>query len=342
MYEIVSRGRVQIGNDLTVNEIDELARDPELVYLQFSEPLQILLLEALNERLFAHRKDVWLRVFGHYAAPADLSFLACMPDVSKVSLDCLTEVTNLEKIASLSKLEALILDVYLLDSLDVLYAVPDSLEELHIGKTKSKKPDLYAIQRFGRLNKLKLHGQAKNIESIRYLSNLESLTLGSGTVEDAEYLTGLPRLRKLEIANFGVREISGLANLSRLESLKLWNAKLPGELSFLSGLSALRELSLDAMSKVTELSALSALSDLRSVRLENLKRLERLDELEQAPALEEFAHFHVGKMEPEAYLPILRNPNVRRVSIGFQSAKKYEAFEKLACTYGKTVRSWYN
>ncbi|TYP79209.1 hypothetical protein [Paenibacillus methanolicus] len=342
MYEHVSRDRIQVDNTLTDDEIGELTQDPELVYLQFSEPFEGSRLDALNDRFFAVRPDVWLRVFGHYGAAPDMSFLDRMTHVTKLSLDCLTEAANLDAIARLSKLRALKLDIYSLPNLEALYAIPDSLEYLHVGKTKSKKPDLYAIQRFSQLKTLELFGQNKNIDAMRYLSRLETVALGSTTLEDANALAQLPRLRSLELSNLGLRDMSGLAELKGLRRLKLWNVKLPGELAFISGLRDLQELTLDAMSAIEELPPLSSLHALRSVRLENLKNLKGLDELEGAPALEAFAHYHVGKMNPEDYLSVLRNPNVRRVNIGFPSGKKYEAFEQLALAHGKIPRSWYD
>ncbi|MFB9328097.1 hypothetical protein ACFFSY_19390 [Paenibacillus aurantiacus] len=341
MYEYVSRDRVKIGTSLTEKEIDELIHDSELDVLQFSEPLDEALPDALNERFFAHRPDVWLRVYGHYAEAADLRFLARMTHVTKLSLDCLMDAANLDAIAHLCKLEALRLDIYQLNSLDVLYDVPDSLDYLHIGKTKSKKPDLYAIQRFGRLRTLEIYGQNRNIDAIRYLKQLDTLAIGSTTLDDVSYLASLPKLRSLELSNLGLRDMHALATLTRIEQLKLWNAKLPGDLSFISGLNALQELTLEAMASVEELPKLSNLRDLRSIRLENMKNLKRLDELEDAPALEEFAHYFVAKLTPAHFLPVLRNPSVRKVNLGFQSAKKYEAFEKLAVLHGKTPRSWY-
>ncbi|MFC4101534.1 leucine-rich repeat domain-containing protein [Paenibacillus xanthanilyticus] len=341
MYEHISRDRVQIGRALTEDEIDELVQNPELVYVQFSEQPEARILDALNERLFARRPDVWLRVFGSYAEAADLGFLERMQAVTQLSLDCLQEVANLDAVAKLSNLKALKLDIYQLSSLDVLYAIPESLDWLHIGKTKSKKPDLYAIQRFGRLRTLEIYGQSRNIEAIRYLKQLETLALGSTTLDEVSYLALLPKLRSLELSNLALRDMSGLAALTGLEQLKLWNVKLPSDLAFISGLKSLKGLTLEAMSTVEELPALSALPDLRSVRLENIKTLRRLNELEAAPALEQFMHVSVGKMNPEDYLPVLRNPSVQRVNVGFQSQKKYESFEKLALMHGKTPRSWF-
>jgi hypothetical protein len=64
--------------------------------------------------------------------------------------------------------------------------------------------------------------------------------------------------------------------------------------------------------------------------VENMKSLEDVSNLEYAPALEEFAHTSAYNMQPEDYLPLLRNPNLKRVGVWFGSDKRNNRFAEIA------------
>ncbi len=60
-----------------------------------------------------------------------------------------------------------------------------------------------------------------------------------------------------------------------------------------------------------------------------MKGLKDVSRLEFAPALKEFIHVSDQNMQPEDYLPLLRNPHLKRAAGGFGSAKKNKQFREL-------------
>lgn len=75
--------------------------------------------------------------------------------------------------------------------------------------------------------------------------------------------------------------------------------------------------------------------NLRRVVIENMKGLTDFTALESAPALEEFVLMDGRKQSPQQLLPVLNNPNVRRVSAYFVSLRNYSAFLQMREKYGK-------
>ncbi len=75
------------------------------------------------------------------------------------------------------------------------------------------------------------------------------------------------------------------------------------------------------------------LKKLRRISLENMQGLQDISTLEHAPALEEFIHVAAGNMQPEDYLPLLRNPHLKRVIVGFGSEKRNNRFKDLMLEY---------
>jgi hypothetical protein len=123
-------------------DVIELARDDRVKVLQTATPVSGDVWRMLNECLFATRSDVQLRVYAHYSTECDLSFARLMSSVRHFAADCLMHATNVEAISEIPFLESLDLGIYSLKDFSFLDAVPESVRELSLGGTESKKPSL--------------------------------------------------------------------------------------------------------------------------------------------------------------------------------------------------------
>jgi len=113
------------------------------------------------------------------------------------------------------------------------------------------------------------------------------------------------------------------------------------DIHVISSLRGLQYLFLQSLSQVTALPALDSLGKLRRICLENMKGVFEISRLEFTPALEEFVHWSARNMQPEDYLPLLRNPSVKRVAVSFGSVRKDQQFNKLLCEHGiETSPGW--
>jgi hypothetical protein len=343
VYSIVSKGRVQISDRLTDEEVRELIQYNELEVIQFQSEIEQETFQKLNDILFSVRDDVVLRVYGFYNSKCDFSFLENLPNLSRFYAECYEMVENLEAITFLKKLKELNLSIFGLESFDILSKIPDTLEELVLGETKSKKPNLSILERFENLRKLFIVGHKKNIEVISKLGNIERLTLTSITTKNLEFLLPLKKLWYLNINFGGINNFSAIEGLKNIKYLELFQIRGLSDISFISTLTGLQYLSLQNLPNANVLPNLSNLTNLKKVALENMKGLKDISSLEHAPVLVEFTHWSAMNMNIEDYVPLLSNPSVERVSVGFGSDKRNIQFEKVAEEYGKTSDIlWHN
>ena len=262
-----------------------------------------------------------------------------MTNVRRFSADCLVEASNLDSIAEIPHLEMLALGIFELRDLSVLESVSPNLISLGLTATRSKKPDLAVIRRFPGLRELFIEGHTKNIGVISELRELEDLTLRSITTPDVSYLSPLRNLWSLDIKLGGIKSFDGLRGMSNIKYLELWQVMGLEDVSFISDLRGLQNLFLEA---ITRLKAIPSLRDsvcLRRVTVSTMKSLQDFSELEWAPALQEFG-LGGNSQEPEQLLPVLRNPNVRRIAAGFGSDRKNRQFDDLRREFRRDEFDW--
>ncbi|MCM3006096.1 leucine-rich repeat domain-containing protein [Priestia koreensis] len=343
MYKIITRRTIEIKGTLTEAQIHKLRDNKDLKMIQFDSEVDNVTFQRLNDILFSVRDDIVLRVYGFYQEQCDFSFLKSLPNLVRFHGECYEMVQNIQSLGELKKLKELKLSIFYLDSFDILSHIPDTLEKLVLGKTKSTKPALYELKRFKNLKTLFLIGHKKGIEALSSLENIEKLTLTSVSINDFTFLLPLHKLWYLSI-NFGsVNSFSALGILHSIKYLELFQIRKVEDLSFISFATNLQYLSLGNLPNVSVLPALNDLTHLRKIELENMKGLKDLSSLEYAPQLVEFSHRSAMSMQIEDYIPLLKNPILKRVSVGFGSDKKNNQFDALAEKYGKSAEIlWHN
>lgn len=334
MFIEFSKGKIEIKNKLSEEIVYEMLEYKDLETIQFSEPVDHHTLELLNNVIFSKRDDIELRVYG--ADNSDLSFLSILHNVSRFTVDCIVEeVVNLDSITQLKKLKELHIGIFSLDSFEILNHVPDSLESITLGQTKSKKPDLSVLGRFSKLKKIYIEGHTKNIDVIGSLKQIEDVTLRSITTKNIEFLTPLIKMSSLDIKLGGIKNFSAIESMENIQYLELWQIRDLKDLSFISSLTGLQSLFLQSLKNVELLPVFKGLSKLKKIHLEDMKGLKDISSLGEAPALAEFTHSSAMNMDYEDYIPLLKNQSVERVSVGFGSVKRNKAFETMLKSYGK-------
>ncbi len=341
MFKELSKGRVEIENDLSEKEVNELANNKGLEVIQFSEPIEDSTFEILDNILFSIRDDVVLRAYGFYSKVCDLKFLLRMPNLARFYVECHGEVENLDYIATLEHLKELNLSIFSLDNFTILAKVPDTLEILTLGQTRSKKPDLEVIKRFSQLKTLFIGGHTKNIEVIKELKNIEDLTLSSITTKNVNFLVPLERMWSLDIKLGGIKDFSAIEGMDNIKYLELWQIRGLKDISFISTLKGLQNLFLQSLPNIEAMPSLNELVQLKKVALENMKGLKDISSLEHAPSLVEFTHWSAMNMSVEDYTPLLKNSSLKRVSVGFGSDIRNKQFKELAAKYRKNDEGWW-
>lgn len=327
--------RAQFTGSLSVAELDALATNAAVEVLQTSDPADPSSWPLLDEVFFARRPDVELRIFGFPGERCDLSFASGLRCVRRFAADCLMDATGVEQVARIPGLESLSLGVFSLESFDLLRDVDPGLRSLALGQTRSKKPSLEPLARFAGLRRLFLEGHRKEIEVLSGLRELEDVTLRSVTVPNLGFLRPLERLWSLDLKLGGIKNLSAISGMGSVKYLELWQILGLEDVGVVGQLPGLQHLFLQSLRRVTALPDLRAARSLRRVTLETMRGLRDLAPLEQAPALEELLVWDSSPLAPDDLLPALRNGSLKRVAVGFGSARKNEAARALLKRHGK-------
>ena len=282
---------------------------------------------------FNQNPQVELRVYGHYSLVCDLSFTSRMTNVRHFSADCLMDATGFQHLARMEKVESLAVGVYHLDSFEFLNQLSPKINKLSLGRTKSKKPDLSPIVRFADLEKIYLDGQQKNIEVLEHLKNLNEVVLRSISTPNVSYLKPLHRLQKLDIKLGGINDFSDIEEKSTIRYLELWQVRDLANLGFISNLPGLQYVFLQSLKQLIALPSFKCLNNLRRIYLENLKSLIDINSLESAPGLEEIACVGFSNRNADFWIPLLKNPHLKRASVWSNSERKTKMFSRLAEQY---------
>ncbi len=325
--------RVDIQTSITREEILALVDDKELKVLQCSNPLTSRSWKLLNEEFFTRRPEVELRVYGFYSSACDLAFTSEMTNVHHFAADCLMDAVGIEHIAAMGTLESLGIGIFHHDNFRFLDLVTPKLKRLFLGRTQSHKPDLMPLSRFTLLEEIYIEGQQRNIEVLSQLKNLQDVTLRSISTPDVSYLAPLRHMWSLDIKLGGIKTLNAIKGMENIKYLELWQINGLSDINFISDLIGLQYLFLQSLRQVAALPPLSRLGKLRRIHLENMKGLKEISSLESAPALEEFSHWNAQNMQPEDYLPLLRNPSLKRATTDFGSGRKNSRFKELLKEY---------
>lgn len=334
----LSRGRVDFTTSLSAAEVDSLVADADLKVLQTAKPVERETWKALNDHLFSVRPDVQLRVYGISPIAYDLSFVDDVPNVRNFSADCLMRATGVEHLESLGNLRCLTIGIFDLTSFDFLSRLnAERLEELGLQATKSKKPTLAGIERFGGLKTLCVTDHHKGIEVLSRLALLESLRLRSITVENLDFLRGLERLWSVDIKLGGTKNLAALEGMKGIKYLELFRVLGLEDISVVARMPGLQSLLLDSLPRVVDVPDLSGASALRRVRLLSMPGIKDVGAFAKVPNLEEFSHVIVKGVEPSQYAALLKRKSLKRVWVRFGADRKDKEFDALAAKAGVNV-----
>ena len=247
------------------------ARFPRVQFSKMLSPEDLLRLAGW----LRDQPDAMLRVYGSYGGSiTDLEFLRHFPFLLRFGADHNS-----------------------LTSLSGLRHLPENLEQLGIGRTRSGL-DLEILGRFQGLRSLWLEGQTKNIGVISRLPSLEDLTLRSITLPDLALLRPLVKLAGLDIKLGGTHDLGLLPEIGEIRYLELWMIRGLTDLSPVGRMRHLRYLFLQALRRVEKLPDLSQAVELRRVVIDNLKGVHDLSALATAPALEDVSILDMRHLQP--------------------------------------------
>jgi len=245
------------------------------------------LLRRVNDLCAELGDRLEIRFYGHYDEVFDAEALTHLPDVKRLSVDCLTTIRNEVEIGRLPYLEQLSFGVFDFDQPHFLGSLPlSNLRRLVISETAKRNFDLAPLAQAQHLRVLFLNGHTRNVEAIGALPLLSELTLSAmPKTRSLGFLSDVAALRTLTLI------LGGRVNLDEFRHplLKEFNVIRVRGLETIGDLARfpyLRRLSVEDQLQLRTIDV--AGTELRRLSLFNCKNLARIKGLDALGELEEF------------------------------------------------------
>jgi hypothetical protein len=179
---------------------------------------------------------------------------------------------------------------------------------------------------------IKLHIWADTIKSnfifLGKMSNLKILELNQVKFKEKETLKKLTQLRSLTLINGNVNELSFLTNLKKLEHLELGRIRGLNDISFISQLINLESLEINNQAQITKIPEFKSLSKLKKITLISLKNLADVSNLLHLVNLEELSFHGLHKeIQPNQFKFLKNMRNFKKVQSFFNTKEKRSEFE---------------
>ncbi|AYL96245.1 hypothetical protein [Mucilaginibacter celer] len=278
--------RIQDPDVIDEIVIGKLLDDNKEVIVQFSSEVNSSdVLSKLNEIAGKYDENLTIRFYGSSRNSFDCSILDQIPEVKSLSIDCLRQAHNLERITSLRNLKKMGIGIFELKETDILSAKNlQNVNRLYLFDTKTKALNLKYLSSYKNLEYLIVAGHTKNIEAIGSLKKLNHLSLNSISKVPLSFVNELPILSKLNIILGGRDSISEIDG-KNIENLNLTWIRGLNNLENIGRFHKLKTLLVEDQIRLPKIHFDKELNNLTDIKVLNCKTLTSLTGLENLPAL---------------------------------------------------------
>ncbi len=240
------------------------------------------------------------QIYIHYEkeAAVDLSFLGQIHTVTELFLpNC--NIADISFLAQMPQLERL-----------SLYETPVA--------------DLAVLEKLPKLVELSLSGNknARHIEAVGTLTQLQDLGLQYCGIEDISFLKGLTQLRGINLNGNAITDITPLAGMDKLERVGLSENGI-SDISALKGFTNLFDLALDG-NEIQDISVLAGLPHLNQVGISN----NHIEDLSPLTGMKELVYVAVFGNPVRSLKPVWDVPLLLCMDVGVSEEEK------------KTIAAW--
>ena len=299
-------------------------------------------LQELYKRLFQKRKSLHLRIYGYNKQ--DLSLLTNFIELESLSIESSEQILNMGFLANFKKLDELHLVCDNQESFDFLWDINSSLKKLSIATYSKKKTnlDITPISNFKELKYLYLKEYNKSIEAaISPLVELETLALRSiSKPKNLDFISHLSNLKDLIIQSCSFENITAISKLPNIRYLQLWKLAKINDINVVSLLSNLQHIFVETLNGVEKFPEVSNLSKLRRIKIVSCKNLRDFSSIEKSQSLTDFIIQNAKNSNIDDFIPILMNPNIKDLGIGYEKVSIQKKVSELAAKYNKILKTY--
>lgn len=286
-------------SDINIKDILDAGEFP---VIQYCEPVyNSQLLKQVDDLCLKYGAKLEVRFYGHYSGAFDATWLSDIPNVVNLSIDCLSDIENIEHLYHLKNVEVLSFGVFEFSDKGFLSQLQlAGLQELRISDNRKKNFDLKHLENATSLRELCVVGHTKNIESIKSISSLKQLKLSQiNRKVSLEFLNETLALEELEILLGGRDDIDELS-IPTLKTLRILRVRGFEKLPSFAKFPNLECLHIEDQTKL-EFIDLSEVG-LKCLLIDNCKHLSKVSNLISQKEL-----FHLSVSRTKLDLDVLKN-----------------------------------
>lgn len=221
--------------------------------------------------IITERKLKGIRIFD-MGEEYSVDYASDLHSIGNIQTVMLLGLFNYDFLYSLKGLKELIIQIICAD-LDLM-KLPD-LVFLDSEWDKNFIKNLHTLQNLKFLSLGDFDG--KYFEQITQLRNLEVLCLSSKNLKNLNDIHKLKELMSLFICDFGIQDISGIQNNSKIKLLKFSNCRKLNDISPISSLENLELLEFDNCKNIESLKGLEKLKKLKQIMIWGTSKINDLD-----------------------------------------------------------------
>lgn len=289
--------RIQNPAKVDRARIEAILATGKTATIQFSAPgYHNALLQDINELCQIFGDELEVRFYGHYQSGFDGKWLAQLPDVVWLSLDCLMTMQSSASLSDLSRLRKLSLGIHELADPKILSTLGlEDLVELRIGDCKKPNMDLAPLARCHRLESLGISAHVNGIDAISRLPALQRLWLGSISKKHSlPRIDTIPCLRRFELMLGGRDNFDELASCS-VEELSVTMVRGLVSIGNLARFPSLKHLQIQNQAQLTALDLGNVAKSLEKFLLLECKNLADLGDLQLLASLIHLKKWNIAK-----------------------------------------------